>query len=192
MIPPEILYEAYTQGFFPMADSQQPEKIEWYSPQWRAVFPLYDIVQPRSLRKFIEKHNLKFTINFDFEFVIKQCSQRETTWISKEIIDSYIELYKVGYAHSIETWLEDEIVGGLYGVAIGGAFFGESMFNTISNGAKAAFFYLIEHLKKQKFVLLDSQFINDFTMQLGAIEIHRELYLSKLKYALTQNCVFIE
>lgn len=190
LLEPAQLISAYTQGFFPMADFN--EQIRWYSPESRAIFPLYDLKPPRSLVKFIQKNNLQFTINMDFEFVITNCANREVTWISNTIIESYIKLHKLGYAHSVEVWLGDEIVGGLYGVSISAAFFGESMFNLISNASKSAFYFLVSYLKKKEFVLLDSQFINDFTAQLGAIEIPRDQYLHLLQIALNKECYFID
>ena len=184
------LLSAYCQGYFPMADEENGE-ISWYSPELRAIFPIEKIKPPKSLLKELTKNPMECTVNNDFEAVIHFCSSREITWISAEIIEMYCELHKLGFAHSIETWQNGEIVGGLYGVSIGGAFFGESMFNTISNASKVAFYFLIERLKNRNFSLLDSQFMNDFTAQLGAIEIPQKDYLRKLQIAIFQNCSFI-
>ena len=184
------LLNAYCQGYFPMADERNGE-ISWYSPDLRAIFPIEKIKPSKKFLKEFAKNPMKCTVNNNFEAVIHYCSDRKTTWISDEIIELYCELHKLGFAHSIETWQEGEIVGGLYGVSIGGAFFGESMFNTVSNASKIAFYFLIEYLKIRNFILLDSQFINDFTAQLGAIEIPREKYLQKLKFAIHQNCSFV-
>jgi len=184
------LLNAYCQGYFPMADEQNG-KINWYSPELRAIFPIEKIKPPKSLLKEIAKNPMECTINNNFEAVIHFCSNRETTWISAEIIEMYYELHRLGFAHSVETWQDGEIVGGLYGVSIGGAFFGESMFNIVSNASKVAFYFLIAHLKNRNFSLLDSQFINDFTAQLGAIEIPRKDYLQKLEFAIYQKCSFI-
>ncbi|HPP40069.1 MAG TPA: leucyl/phenylalanyl-tRNA--protein transferase, partial [Candidatus Kapabacteria bacterium] len=120
-----------------------------------------------------------------------QCSNREDTWISDEIIEAYIELHRLGYAHSVEVWHENEICGGLYGVSIGSAFFGESMFNTISNASKAAFCFLVNHLKNRNFHFIDSQYINHFTAQLGAIEISSNKYLKLLNKAISQENSFV-
>lgn len=188
-----ILIEAYISGFFPMADKSNniSEEINFYSPYVRAIFPLYDIKPHKSFRQFIKQNPMDITINKDFSFVINACANRESTWISKQIIKDYILLHQFGFAHSIETWYNGEIVGGLYGVSIGGAFFGESMFSLITNASKAAFYYLIEYLKLKKFELLDSQFINEHTKLLGAIEIPRENYLKLLKNAIKLKRNFI-
>ena len=184
------LLSAYCEGFFPMADENNGE-ISWYSPNYRAIFPIYHLKNPKSLYKFQNKNLMKCTIDNNFEKVIRACSQRKETWISEEIIEMYCQLHITGFAHSIETWQDGKIVGGLYGVAIGGAFFGESMFNFASNASKVAFYYLVEHLKQRKFTLLDSQFINDFTAQLGAIEISREKYLKILDFSIKRKCSFL-
>lgn len=166
-----------------MAD-ENTEEIFWHSPDPRAIFPINKIKKPKSLLKSSRKKGFQYSVNADFEFVIRACADREDTWISEDIINIYKDLHENGHAHSVETWMNDEIVGGLYGLAIGGAFFGESMFNTESDAAKASFYYLVEHLKMRGFILLDSQYINPFTEQLGAIEISRENYLSLLKESL--------
>jgi len=184
------LLNAYCQGYFPMADEQSGE-INWFSPELRAIFAIEKIKPPKSLLKYLAKNPMKCTINNNFEAIIHFCSDRKTTWISKEIIKMYCKLHKLGFAHSVETWQNGKIVGGLYGVSIGGAFFGESMFYNVSNASKVAFYFLIEHLKSKNFSLLDSQFINDFTKQLGAIEIPRKDYLEKLELAINQECSFV-
>lgn len=183
LFTPEIVLEAYTQGFFPMADSNNGQ-IYWHSPDPRAIIPLETSKMPRSLKKTIQKENFKFTINADFEFVIRACSQRDETWINDEIIEVYNEVHKMGFAHSVETWKDGKIVGGLYGVCISKAFFGESMFTNVSGASKAAFYYLIDFLKQNNFELLDTQFINEHTEKLGAIEIPRNIYLTILDFAL--------
>lgn len=185
----EIILRAYEQGYFPMAESEDGE-IYWHAPNPRAIIPLDDVKIPKSLRSKLKRGVFDFTINKEFEKVIEQCAKREETWISQEIVNAYTELHFLGYAHSIETWQNGKLVGGLYGVAIGGAFFGESMFNHISDASKAAFYFLIEHLKKKKFLLLDSQYINDFTKKLGAILISRNLYLNILEKAINLPITF--
>ena len=185
----DVLVSGYTQGFFPMADW---DGIYWHSPDPRAIIPLNKVPdKPRSLKQYEKKHNYQFTINYDFEQVIKQCAERKDTWISEEIINSYIELNFIGLAHSIETWCEGEIVGGLYGVCIGAAFFGESMFNVKDNAAKSAYYHLIQLLNKNNFLLLDSQYINQFTRTLGAIEIPRNEYIELLTKAISESRKFI-
>lgn len=185
----DVLISAYTQGFFPMADW---DGIYWHSPDPRAIIPLQNVPdKPKSLVKFEKKHNFTFTKNHDFKYVVEKCSERKDTWISEEIIQSYSELNQIGLAHSIETWENGEIVGGLYGVCIGAAFFGESMFNTVDNAAKSAYYYLIDILKTNNFMLLDSQYINPFTQKLGAVEIPRKEYLEHLTTAISEIRSFI-
>ena len=173
-----------------MAESKDGD-IYWHAPDPRAIIPLEDPKVPKHLWKKIKRGDFDFSLDKDFENVIARCSEREETWISQPIIDAYTELYYLGYAHSVETWQNSKLVGGLYGVAVGGAFFGESMFNTVSDASKAAFYYLVSHLKSQGFVLLDSQYINDFTKKLGAIQISREIYLNILKKAINLQCSFL-
>ncbi|MBQ6268813.1 MAG: leucyl/phenylalanyl-tRNA--protein transferase [Bacteroidetes bacterium] len=189
MLSVNNLVNAYSNGYFPMADENG--KISWYCPDIRAIFPFYNLKQKHSVIKFIEKNNINFTIDSDFEFVIRQCANREETWISDEIINAYLNLFENGYAHSIETWCNNEIIGGLYGVSINSAFFGESMFSLVSNASKAAFYCLISQLKQKRFILLDSQFINHFTAQLGAIEISKDVYLHFLRSALNIENYFV-
>jgi len=183
MISPEIILNAYLQGYFPMAEGDS-EEIFWHSPNPRAIIPLDNPRMPRSLRKSIRKYGFKFTIDENFEFVIRSCSERKETWISEEIIENYCELNRWGVAHSVETWQDGKIVGGLYGISLGSAFFGESMFNLSSDAAKGAFYFLIEYLQRNEFTLLDSQYINHFTEQLGAVEISKKDYYKLLKEAI--------
>jgi len=189
ILTPELVLLAYRQGFFPMAESSDGE-IYWHFPERRAIFPIYNIKVPRSIKK-IQRQNI-FTYNIDnnFEVVIGNCANRRETWINDEIIAVYIDLFYMGNAHSVEVYREDELVGGLYGVAIGGAFFGESMFNLEPNTAKLAFYKLIEILQKNNFSLLDSQYLNPFTHSLGAIEVSKEIYMWMLNDALQMNCNF--
>ena len=182
LIPALQLIDAYSKGYFPMAEPDG--EIYWHCPQMRAVFPLDSLAVPRKLQNSLRKSNFYFSINKCFEEVILQCSNRRDTWISETIINSYIELYRLGFAHSVETWENGILVGGLYGVTLGGAFFGESMFNSVTNASKAAFYHLVERLKTNGFTLLDSQYINHFTLQLGAIEIPKPQYLKLLKKAI--------
>ncbi len=187
---PDLVIACYLNGYFPMADSSDNE-IYWHFPDPRAVFDIYKTEFPRSVRQLYKSGKYSYRINHNFDKVIEFCSERETTWINQEIIDVYCELNKMGFAHSVEVYNQNEIlVGGLYGVAIGGAFFGESMFNTEPNTAKLAFVKLIEILKNNNFILLDSQYINDFTKQLGAIEISAKHYMKILRIAVKLNSSF--
>lgn len=188
IIEPQLLIDAYCSGFFPMADPETG-RIHWYSPDPRAIFPIYSIKPSHSMRQILKKNIFKTKIDTNFEKVILECANRPDSWINDIIINSYINLFKLGYAHSVETYLDDELVGGLYGVSINAAFFGESMFSKVSNASKVAFYHLIEHLKQKNFILLDSQFINPHTKMLGAIEIPRSQYLKILKFAISQYSI---
>lgn len=182
-ITPEMVKNAYEVGYFPMAESYNG-RIYWHSPDPRAIFPLGRLKPPKSLSKKLRHGEFQFTVNEEFHQVIVSCSLREDTWINDSIIDIYAELHDEGIAHSVETWHDGQLVGGLYGIALGGAFFGESMFNTISDAAKAAFYFLVQRLRERNFILLDSQYLNPFTAQLGAIEINRNKYMKILHKAI--------
>ncbi len=186
----EVVLRAYMEGFFPMAEDRNGE-IFWHCPDPRAVFPLTEISPSRKERQSFRKHGFTYSIDKQFSEVIVKCSEREDTWINDEIIDVYTDLYENGYAHSIEVYSEEVLSGGLYGLSINGAFFGESMFNTVPNASKAAFYYLVNHLNNQGFLLLDSQYINDFTEQLGAVEISKSSYLKLLNKAVGLHCKFV-
>lgn len=191
---PEIVLSAYRMGFFPMAQSRVGT-ISWYSPDPRAIIPIDAFNVPRSLRSVLKGTGFITTIDRAFEGVILHCAEardKKDTWISDEIIDVYTLLHRRGIAHSVETWDGGVLVGGLYGLAIGGAFFGESMFSRASNASKVALVRLVEHLKKREFVLLDSQIINDHVRQFGAVEIPRETYLDHLSVAISLPMKFLD
>lgn len=162
--------------------------IYWYSPNPRAIIPIDTYKPAKSLRPVLNKNYFQIRIDTNFEAVMRGCSgprgEEQGTWISENIISSYTALHRLGYAHSIESYLDDRLVGGLYGVAISGVFFGESMFTIESNASKVAFHYLIQILRLNRFVLLDTQFINDNVRRYGAIEIPRGEYLDLLEKAL--------
>lgn len=188
MLDPQIILLAYQRGFFPMGDEADGE-VYWHRPAMRAVIPLDSVRIPRSVPKELESGRYRTTINHGFSTVILGCSQRDQTWITPEIIEAYQHLYEMGYAHSVETWFEEELVGGLYGVAINAVFFGESMFSRRTNASKIAFAALVDHLRQRQFVLLDTQYINDFTASLGAIEIPDADYVDRLGEALARQDV---
>lgn len=189
VLTPNLLITAYQQGYFPMAEADG--EMYWHSPDPRAIIPLGGVTISHSLRKTLRKN--PFTIRFDSSFydVIVACSERRDTWISEEVIDSYTQLHQMGIAHSVEAWQENKLVGGLYGVALGGAFFGESMFARESDASKVAFVALVEHLRAQRFTLLDSQYINPHIASLGGIEIPRKEYMHRLRIALRQPVSFV-
>lgn len=187
----DLLY-GYMNGIFPMADTDGT--LYWYSPDPRAIIPLDTYKPSKSLRPILNKNLFEIRINADFEGVMKGCAlprqDEDSTWISEEIINAYTELHQMGYAHSVETYLNNELVGGLYGVAIGAVFFGESMFHTVNNASKVAFHFLIEILKQQNYALLDTQFINDNVRRFGAIEIPKSEYIKLLKKNLLKKAHF--
>jgi leucyl/phenylalanyl-tRNA--protein transferase len=185
-ISTDDLLNGYINGIFPMAEADGT--IYWYSPNPRAIIPIDTYKPSKSLRPVINKKYFDIRINTDFEGVMRGCSlpraSEPGTWISEEIIESYTALHRLGYAHSVEAWREDRLVGGLYGVSINGVFFGESMFTLESNASKVAFHYLMEILRHNRFILLDTQFMNDNVLRYGAIEIPRNEYLDLLEKAL--------
>ena len=188
-LTPELLVVAYSRGWFPMGDEK--ERITWHDPDPRAVFPL-GIVRPNArFRRFLRNSGLHCTIDTAFEEVIRRCAALHgETWITEEMIGAYTELHCNGHAHSVETWVGDEPVGGIYGVAIGAAFFGESMFSLLSNAGKAAFYRLVEHLREKGFTLFDSQYLNGHTASLGAIEVPRSIFKTMLEGALSRPSNF--
>jgi leucyl/phenylalanyl-tRNA--protein transferase len=190
IIEPDFLLTAYWSGYFPMADPISGE-IGWYSPDPRAIIDLEEFRIPRSLKLTIKKGSFEIRLNQRFEEVIRACSQREETWISEEIVRSYLQLHRMGFAHSVECWRSGALAGGLYGVALRGAFFGESMFSRERDASKVALAHLVGRLKPRGFELLDTQFLTPHLARFGAKEISREEYLEKLKRALLNPCQFV-
>jgi leucyl/phenylalanyl-tRNA--protein transferase len=181
MIDPELLLQGYRLGVFPMA--MEDESIQWFSPDPRAILPLEDFHVPHALRRLVRKRVFGTTIDNAFSKVIEACAKREDTWINLEIIESYNRLHELGCAHSIEAWKEGALAGGLYGVAVGGAFFGESMFHHVTDASKITLVALVEHLCARKFALLDMQWLTPHLQQFGGIEISRDHYLRLLRSA---------
>jgi leucyl/phenylalanyl-tRNA--protein transferase len=188
----ETLVYAYASGVFPMAE--ETGEIFWYSPDPRAIIPIQSYKPAKSLKPIINQKRFEIRVDTAFEQVMRNCAlPRPTepeTWISEEIVQAYTELHKMGLAHSVEAWQDDKLVGGLYGVSLGAAFFGESMFSFVSNSSKVAFHYLIQILREQKYELLDSQFMNDNVLRYGAINIPRTAYIKRLAKALKSTCHF--
>lgn len=185
MLHPEEIILAYTQGYFPMAHPEESNKIYWHLPKHRAVIPLDNSFKiSKNLKKLYEKNCFELRQNHAFEEVIKKCAKRDETWISDEIIETYCNLNKLGVAHSFEVWQNGKLAGGLYGIALKKAFFGESMFFEVSNASKIALIFLVETLRQNDFVLLDSQYLNDHIRQFGAYEISNAKYQKLLKKAL--------
>ena len=174
-----------------MADPNTGE-INWYSPDPRTIFDLNEFHIPRSLKLTLKKKEYEIRYNTCFEEVMRACSEREETWISETIIQSYVQLHQLGLAHSVEAWKEGKLAGGLYGVAIHGAFFGESMFSRMRDTSKIALVHLVMRLKQRGFNLLDTQYLTPHLKKFGAREIARSEYVQRLEESLTLNCSFIE
>jgi leucyl/phenylalanyl-tRNA--protein transferase len=184
-----LLIDAYKQGFFPMADSRNGP-IRWYCPDPRAIIPLDGLKISRSLRQTIKKKDFEVRIDSAFDEVMRHCAKRTDTWISEAVIRSYVDLYKIGYAHSVEAWKGEVLAGGLYGVSIGSAFFGESMFSLARDASKVALVFLVDLLKKAGYQLLDTQFMTPHLRSLGAVEIPRADYLQILIKAVNKDAYF--
>jgi leucyl/phenylalanyl-tRNA---protein transferase len=184
-----LLISGYVQGVFPMADEEGT--IRWYAPDPRAVFEWDSFHIPRRLSETLKKNPYSLTMDKDFAGVVKGCAARETTWISEDIERVYFDLYERGFGHSIEAWDGDTLVGGLYGVALGGAFFGESMFHRATDASKIVLCHTVGHLKNQGFVLFDIQYVNPFLKQFHPVEIPLEEYSERLAAALTLRLPFL-
>ena len=181
---PDILLHAYATGIFPMAESRDHTELFWVDPTRRGVLPLDGFHTSRSLARRIKRGDHTATLNTDFAAVLDACADRTETWINMEIRALYLHLFDLGHAHSLEIWQEDALVGGVYGVTLGGAFFGESMFSRRSDGSKLALAHLVHHLRHCGYVLFDTQFITPHLSRLGAVEISRDTYRARLKEAL--------
>ena len=188
-ITPDIVLQAYAAGVFPMSDGRNENKIFWVDPEHRGILPLNNFHLPRRLHRIVRSDRFQITTDTAFEEVIEACAEpasgRWTTWINHEIQDYFLELHERGFAHSLETWNNDELVGGLYGIGLGGAFFGESMFSRQNNASKVALVHLVGRLKLGGFKLLDTQFVTKHLHQFGVVEISREAYHSQLAAALS-------
>ncbi len=183
-LTPELLLRAYASGIFPMADARDDPSLFWVDPRMRGVLPLDGFHMSRSLARRMKKGDYRVSLNEDFAAVVAACADREDTWISFEIEALYAGLHHQGHAHSLEIWEGDVLAGGVYGVALGGAFFGESMFSARTNGSKLALAHLTDHLYRCGFSLFDTQFITPHLARLGAFEIPRRDYRERLKEAL--------
>ena len=191
-IPPALLLDAYASGWFPMAGADGTDAIHWFSPDPRGILPLDGLRTSRRLRRSLRARRFRVTVDEAFGEVIRACAARDETWISQEIVETYRHVHTLGYAHSVETWLGETLVGGLYGVALGGAFFGESMFHRATDASKAALVALVERLRHRGFTLLDVQWVTPHLGSLGAVEISRSQYLERLAQALGRECHFEE
>jgi leucyl/phenylalanyl-tRNA--protein transferase len=183
------LIAAYRQGIFPYFSDETP--ILWWSPDPRAIFELDEFHISRRLARTLRAGKFFVTLDQAFPAVIHACAQREEgTWITRGMISAYIELHRLGFAHSVEVWQYGELAGGVYGVTLGGLFAGESMFTRRRDGSKVALAHLVDHLRRRGYTLFDVQYVNDHTASLGAVEIPRREYLARLKHALTLDVRF--
>lgn len=190
LLTPEILIQAYSSGAFPMADPEEDNQIYWHTPQMRGVIPLDDRFKvSKNLKRLYKKDKFDLYINRNFDQVIDYCRslREDETWISDEIIDAYKQLHEGGFAHSFEVYEKGKLVGGLYGVSIGKAFFGESMFHLVTDASKIALVFLVEFLREHNFLLLDTQYLNPHIAQFGAYEITHQEYIKLLRRAIAAS-----
>jgi leucyl/phenylalanyl-tRNA--protein transferase len=187
-IPPELLEEAYRQGIFPMADDDG--LVHWYSPDPRTIIELDRFHIPRRLAQTIRGEKFEMTVDRDFEGVVRGCAGRKETWINEEIAAAYTALYRIGKAHSVEAYYNGKLAGGIYGVSLGGAFMGESMFTTARDASKVCLAFLVGRLKERGYTLFDVQFTTPHLKRFGAVEIPRSEYVRRLQKALKFTCRF--
>lgn len=194
-ITPQVLLKAYSCGIFPMAEGADDPALYWIEPQHRGILPLDGVHVPRRLARTIRAAEFKVRINTDFEGVIDGCADsrpgRRSTWINARIRELYRALHEQGYCHTVEAWLDGRLVGGLYGVALGSAFFGESMFSTERDASKVALVYLVARLIDGGFTLLDTQFVTDHLRQFGTVEVDRGDFHKLLEPALARSADFL-
>ena len=191
MIPVPLLLHAYRNAIFPMA--MEDGEIAWFSPDPRAIIPIDDGFHiPHGLKRTLRKNPFEIRINAGFEEVMRRCALREDTWINEEIVASYVALHQLGHAHSVEAWSEGQLAGGLYGVALGGAFFGESMFHEVTDASKVALHALVLRMRERGYSLLDTQWLTPHLRTFGAQEIPRGAYQKRLKDCVDDDCRFAD
>jgi len=189
-LTPELVLRAYAAGIFPMAESRDDPDVFWVDPSERGVMPLDRFHVPKSLRKTIRRGVFAVTVDTAFREVIAACAERPETWINGIIEDAFVELHDRGFGHSVECWQDGKLVGGLYGIAFGAAFFGESMFSTRDDASKVALVNLVARLRLGRFRLLDTQFVTEHLRQFGVEELPCRFYLEKLESAIAHRGVF--
>lgn len=187
----QFLLQAYASGYFPMAETADSKEMHWFFPEKRGILPIDGFHVPASLAKLIRKKPFVITTDTVFPDVMRGCAEtgpkRKETWINDTIFTLYCQLWENGYGHSVECWKEGKLVGGVYGVGLGGAFFGESMFSRVPNASRVALVHLVGLLREAGYTLLDTQFVNDHLRQFGAQEIPRRQYLALLREAIGRN-----
>ena len=190
-ITPEMLLAAYANGYFPMAMERDDPELYWFSPEERGVLPIAQFNIPRGLKRAMKIHPYTVTVDRDFEAVIRGCgevnSTRDGTWINEKIVELYTALHRLGDAHSVEVWRDNVLIGGLYGVSLGGAFFGESMFSRAPEASKIALVSLVEILREAGYMLLDTQYVNHHLQQFGVEAVAKKDYMTKLENALNAS-----
>lgn len=193
-LTPELLLEAYSRGLFPMAESRRATQLFWVDPDWRGILPLDRFHLPRRLARTVRQNRFQITVDRDFPKVMEGCAApargRWNTWINEEILALYYRLHRLGFAHSVEARQDGRLVGGLYGVALGGAFFGESMFSRATDASKVALVHLVARLRRGGYGLLDTQFITEHLARFGAVEVPRADYLRLLAAAVNRPAEF--
>ncbi|MEO1641227.1 MAG: leucyl/phenylalanyl-tRNA--protein transferase [Pseudomonadota bacterium] len=190
-LTPDLLLQAYQIGVFPMSESRDDPEVFWVDPRMRGIIPLNGFHISRSLARTMRRGDLSVTVNHAFAQVVEGCADRDETWINATIFDLYCTLYENGYAHSLEVWRGQELVGGVYGVAIGAAFFGESMFSRTKDASKLALAYLVDRLRLGGFTLFDTQFLTPHLASLGGVEIPRDMYKARLAEAINENASYL-
>ena len=190
MLTPEIMLSAYAQGIFPMAESRDAGDLHWVDPRSRGVFPLSDFHISRSLARRIRQGAYRIRTNSDFSGVVRACAERPETWINDQLFGLYDALHQMGHAQSLEVWEDDTLTGGVFGLTLGAAFFGESMFSRRTDASKIALAYLVDRLKVAGFTLFDTQFLTPHLASLGAVEIPRAAYRAQLADALRRAADF--
>ena len=193
-ITPQVLLKAYACGIFPMAESADDNALYWIEPERRGILPLNQLHIPRRLHRTIRRGEFEIRVDSDFQGVIDGCAQacpgRQSTWINARIRRLYSELFELGFCHTVEAWRDGELVGGLYGVHLGRAFFGESMFTRTRDASKVALVYLVARLRHGGFELLDTQFVTDHLLRFGAVEVSRQKFQRLLEEALVGRAEF--
>ncbi len=193
-IPPDLLLRAYATGVFPMAEHADDQEVFWVRPEMRGIIPLDGFHVPRSLKKILRREPYEIRYDSDFTGVIDACAEpgpeRQDTWINPPIREAYTALFERGHCHTVEAWHDDRLVGGLYGVTLGRAFFGESMFSREPNASKICLVHLVERLNERGFILLDTQFTTPHLKRFGAIEVPRQRYEQLLAEALEESAIF--
>ncbi len=190
-LTPDMLLAAYANGYFPMALEHDDPELYWFNPAERGVLPLERFNIPRGLKRVLKNHRFTLTVDTAFETVVRACGtltkDRQETWINEEIVRLYTGLFEIGHAHAVEVWQEETLVGGLYGVSLGGAFFGESMFSRVPEASKIALVTLVEILREAGYLLLDTQYVNEHLKQFGVEAWRKQRYMTKLEKALSAS-----